>query len=476
MPSSRESTAFRETEHSMDNAIALVDANGKMSYREMLATADEIAQGTEERALAFVVVSNTPATVCGYLGFLRRRVAVAMIPRDTPLPRFEQLVQTYRPQLLWVPEGYLDGTRPMGQVVRRSLGYTLLDLGNPRHDLDPQLALLLTTSGSTGSPKFVRLSYGNLESNARSIAEYQQITPRDRAITTLPLSYSYGISILNSHLVSGASLALCEDSIISGGFWDLLDRTGATNFGGVPYTYQMLKRLRFERRPTPSLRFISQAGGRLGETLQGEFAQICAQKGIDFFVMYGQTEATARISWLPPEYAGSKLGSIGIPIPGGSFSLVDVETGEEVHEPDRDGELVYHGPNVSMGYATCPEDLAKPDELHGVLHTGDIARFDGDGFYYITGRLKRFLKMFGSRISLDEVEKLLEKQGWQVAATGVDNRLLVFVTGGHAQEVLPFLLDNTSLHASGIEVVEIDELPHTASGKVDYPRLMDSAS
>lgn len=455
----------------MNNAIALVSENEELSYDDTLKAADAIAESVEERSVVFLFASNSIEAVCGYLGFLRKRVVATMIRPDLPYAQLAQLMDDYTPQYLWIPASYLEENPVPGTTQYAYRDYRLVRLDNPRYELNPELALMLTTSGSTGSPKFVRLSYENLKSNAESIAEYQRITAADRAITTLPFSYTYGISIINSHLVRGASVALCDESIVSGGFWHVFDTVKPTNFGGVPYTYQMLERLRFAKRDTPSLRFISQAGGRLGESLQEKFAKICADKGIDLFVMYGQTEATARVSWLPPEHAADKLGSIGIAIPGGSLELRDLETGATIADADVDGELIYRGSNVSLGYAICREDLAKPDERKGVLSTGDLARRDADGFYYITGRLKRFLKMFGSRVSLDELEKMLESQGWMAAATGEDNHLLVFTTEPDTDAVLDFIVSNTGLHPSGLLVTHLDEIPHTNAGKVDYQAL-----
>ncbi len=456
----------------MNNAVALVTENEELSYGDMLEAADGIAATVDERSVVFLFASNSIEAVCGYVGFLRKHAVATMIRPDLPWAQLSQLIDTYTPQYLWIPTSYLEENPVPGTSQYSYRDYQLVRLDNPAYEVNPDLALMLTTSGSTGSPKFVRLSYENLQANAESIAEYQQLTAEDRAITTLPFSYTYGISIVNSHLLRGASIALCDESIVSGGFWSFFDKVQPTNFGGVPYTYQMLDRLRFARRNTPSLRFISQAGGRLGVPLQEKFAQICADKEIEFFVMYGQTEATARVSWLPPEHVSDKLGSIGIAIPGGSLELRDLETGETIVDADVDGELIYRGANVSLGYATCRDDLAKPDERQGVLSTGDLARRDADGFYYITGRLKRFLKMFGSRVSLDELEKMLEAQGWIAAATGEDNHLLVFTTESDTNAVLDFIVANTGLHPSGLRITHLDEIPHTNAGKVDYQTLI----
>lgn len=447
--------------------IALVTCDESLTYAEMLAVADEIASHVEKGSLVLLVASNTVSSVCGYVGFLRKGAVPLMLPEGSDAKR---ILEAYNPAYIWARAPFFEGiSESKGwRMLAEDRGYRLVATGAAQAQLHSDLSLLLTTSGSTGTPKLVRLSAANIAANAESIAEYQRIDCDDRAITTLPFSYAYGISIVNSHLLRGASLVLTEEGLFSRGFWELLRKADATNFGGVPYTYSMLEKLHFDRMETPSLRFISQAGGRLGERLQELFAGICAKKGIEFYVMYGQTEATARMSWLPPEFVASKLGSIGAAIPGGEFSIVD--DGRVLEEVGAVGELVYRGANVSLGYAECAEDLAKGDERGGVLETGDIARRDEDGFYYIVGRKKRFLKIFGNRVNLDEVEAMCAGWGFEAACAGADDALAVFVVGS-ADGVVDRLAKATGLHPSAFSAFEVDVIPRTSSGKIDYAAL-----
>lgn len=453
--------------------IALVSKNEQLTYGEMLVLADEIASYVEPRSLVFLVTSNTIPAIAGYVGLERRSAVPLMLREEMGAGQLAHLMEAYTPRYVWAKAEFCDEMADaLGtcKAVFENRGYRLLATEAEPVDIHPDTALLLTTSGSTGTPKFVRLTARNLEANAESIAEYQQITEKDRAITTLPFSYSFGISIVNSHLLSGASIALTEEGILTRGFWDFLREVGATNFGGVPYTYQMLEKLRFGRMELPSLRYIAQAGGRLGAHLQEVFGNICAEKGIQFFVMYGQTEATARMSWLPPERVLDKLGSIGIAIPGGTFEIRDVND-QPIEGPNVAGELVYHGDNVSLGYATCVAELANPDERHGVLHTGDVAKRDEDGYYYIVGRMKRFLKMFGNRVNLDELENIFTQRGYELACVGEDDHMVIFTTKDDQEELRQAIAEETKLYPKAFEVRKIDEIPHTSSGKVDYQSL-----
>lgn len=462
---------YRETFGAHDGEIALTDGRKAFSYEELFSIGDELSACLKPRSLVFLIASNTFEAIIAYVGFLRNGIVPLMVSDAIGESALLSLVEEYRPEYLYCRQDALcQGT------VKYTLGdYRLIEMPYvSSRGLHDDLALLLTTSGSTGSKKYVRLTYDNVDSNARSIAQYLGLTSSDRAITTLPLSYSYGLSIVNSHFVSGASIVPTETSLFERGFWDLAKQTGITSFGGVPYTYQMLKRLHFDRIDIPSLRYITQAGGRLGDALQEEFASICAEKGIEFFVMYGQTEATARMTFLPPEYAGSKIGSIGIPIPGGKVTLVG-EQGEVIETSNEVGELVYSGPNVSMGYASSREDLGLGDERAGCLETGDLAKRDSDGFYYISGRKKRFLKVYGNRINLDEVEAMLAAANISAACGGEDDKIVVYMESGDTAAAQSLLVGNTGLNKQAFVIVKVESLPRSESGKIRYAALEEFA-
>jgi long-chain acyl-CoA synthetase len=287
----------------------------------------------------------------------------------------------------------------------------------------------------------------------------------------LPMSYTYGLSIINSHLLKGCSIILTKKTLMDKAFWGLLKTKEATTFGGVPYVYEMLKKLRFSRMELPSLKILTQAGGKMDPDLTREFATICEQKGIRFFIMYGQTEATARMSYLPSEYAISKAGSIGSAIPGGKFWLED-DSGNIIAGSDTIGELVYKGDNVTMGYAASCRDLCKGDENGGILRTGDMAKRDADGFYYIVGRKKRFLKLFGNRVNLDEVEQLIKGLGFSCVCAGEDDHLRIYTSDIENQAAIKnFVSERTGIHSSGFDVLYIESIPRNEAGKVIYSAL-----
>jgi hypothetical protein len=333
--------------------------------------------------------------------------------------------------------------------------------------LHPDLCLLLSTSGSTGSPKLVRLSHTNVESNAEAIASYLDIRPTDRAITTLPMTYCYGLSVINSYLASGATVLLSNDSVVDGAFWERVRRERVTSFAGVPFTFELLDRIGFAEMDLPSLRYVTQAGGRLAPDMVRRYAEIGARRGFQFFVMYGQTEATARMAYVPPDQLLANPNVIGVPIPGGAFELVPIPDG-----PAEEGELYYRGPNVMLGYATGPRDLALGRTVD-LLATGDIARRTPDGLYEIVGRTQRFVKLFGLRIDLQRVESALDAHAIRAVCTGNDEFVVVAVErGADCAEVARLVRAETSLPDHCVRVVAFDLMPRLANGKIDDASIL----
>ena len=449
--------------------IALVSRDRSLTYDELMVDAEKVSALLDGRSLVFLRAQNTIEAVVGYVSFLANGHVPVMMNDHLSSEAFFDLVERYHPEYVWGPDDGMVQGEPLlsyGSYVLHKMA-----LGSSMQDsMHPDLALLLSTSGSTGSPKLVRLSRENIESNTNSIIEYLGITQDDRAITTLPFSYSYGISIINTHLKAHARIILTDKTFMDRDFWNLLKREEITTFGGVPYSYAMLSRLRFERMDLPSLRYLTQAGGRLGEDLHREFAELCANRDMDFVVMYGQTEATARMAYLPPEQSLRKVGMIGVAIPGGSFHL-EGDDGSILNGAHVEGELVYRGSNVSWGYALDRSDLGKGDERGGVLRTGDVAMRDEDGFYRIVGRKKRFLKLFGNRVGLDEVEALLARSGVSAACVGRDDAMKIYIETGEASIVRDMITAALGIHSSAFQVVAVEALPRTEAGKIRYASL-----
>ncbi|HRO15654.1 MAG TPA: AMP-binding protein, partial [Paracoccus sp. (in: a-proteobacteria)] len=427
-----------------------------VSHAELARQAEAFAARLPGRKRLVAVEAVTdPQAISAYLGALLAGHAVALLPPGDLAAR-ESVEARFRPD--W--------------TFRRMDGrWRLLPSGHPAGPAPhPELALLLQTSGSTGQGKGVRLSGGALETNAAAIAEYLGLVPQDRAALVLPLHYSYGLSVLNSHLAAGASLWLHPGSVRTAGFIEGLAEARCTSLAGVPHTYDLLESIGFRDAPLPDLRLMTVAGGRLAPDRVRLYARHMNERDGRFFVMYGQTEATARIAYLPPHLAETHPDAIGRAIPGGRLSLRGPD-GRPLDRPGAEGELVYEGPNVMMGYADGREDLLRPAEVTA-LATGDLARRDHDGIYRIVGRLRRMSKIGGQRIGHDAVEAAIAVHGITAAVAGDDRRLLVAFAGPQREdEVAALAVSATGLTLRHVTALRLAELPRLPSGKLDYAAL-----
>jgi len=452
---------FWKIEHPPESLALMEPATGtQKTYGELRRDVGQMLL-PQNRSLIMLLAQNRYECLLSYLAALQTGHPLLLVDASLNRELLQRLVDTYRPD--YIHSSFPDlGLHGYEMRAQGALNVCENKTKEPRN-IHPSLALLLNTSGSTGSPKLVRLSRENLQSNAASIASYLNLTAAERPITSLPMSYSYGLSVINSHLFAGAALTLTEHGVLRREFWDTIDQCGCTSFAGVPYTYEMLLQTGLLKKRGATLRTLTQAGGALAESHVREMHQLALQRGMKFFVMYGQTEASPRISYVPFDKLGEKVGSIGVAVPDGSLHI-DADT----------RELVYRGPNVMLGYAECLADLAKGDELGGVLKTGDIARQDEDGFFYITGRIKRFLKLFGKRFNLDEVELIVQgRVGFPVACFGRDDLLMVAVESAEADvsKVTAMLRDTFGLPKDAIQVEKLEKLARTSRGKMDYQSL-----
>lgn len=429
-----------------NTTFSIVDKYDNTFLTEIVKFEDDIKQ------LILILCKNEFKILTAYISAINSGHTVMLLSSDLNEELLLHVVCEYKPKWI-VGSTYYQGYRlEKNKLVREEEVIA---------EIHPDLAMLLSTSGTTGSQKFVRLSYENLRSNAESIIDYLEIDEQERAVMNLPLSYSYGMSIVNSHLLAGATILLTDESVMEKSFWKFVKEQKATSLAGVPFTYQILQRIGLTKMDLPHLKTMTQAGGRLNEKLVRHFGEWALANDKCFYVMYGQTEAAPRMSYIPYDKVLEKAGTIGIAVPGGNLSIVE-------------DELVYKGPNVMMGYAECLADLAKGDEMDGMLHTGDTATVDEDGYFTITGRLKRFIKLFGLRINLDDVEKKLEsKFRIPLACTGSDDKLVVAIEQEEYVEAVKAEIEVLyHLHKTAYKV-KVLPIPHFANGKTDYMKLKE---
>lgn len=440
------------------NRIAIIDEeHRKISYSQLAFDIEKnIKLLPRSRSLVLLKASNTYKSLVNYLSCLNTNNPMIIVDRDLDSKLIHNLQKHYKVNLI------LDE-------------HECINIEDLLHLSDKSLALMLSTSGTTGDPKLVRLSYKNISENSISISEYLNIKPSDIAITTLPMSYSYGLSVINSHLQKQACIVLNSEPIISKKFWTSIGDYNVTTFSGVPFTFEILKRLKYEKLNNSSINYLTQAGGKLNKDTLEYFFRLCKKLGQEFIVMYGQTEASPRISYLPFEDLDTKMGSIGIPIPNGALSISDSE-GRDINKPFTEGEISYKGPNVMLGYATSTDDLSLGDTQNGILRTGDIGYFDPDNYFFITGRVKRFIKLFGLRVNLDSIDEWLTMNNYDAVSMGDDEHLKIYISRDQEKDKGNMLNQISSLfkiNQKYISTVVVDDLPRNKSGKVKYKELID---
>lgn len=452
------------------NKIAIKDDSGfSMTYGDICRTIGEFLALKLPRCVIFCLCENCAGSLVGYMAFENNGQVPLLLSAGLDKELRSNLESTYMPSYYWVSEqkaGEIGGDR-----IYTAYGYVLLKIQYAPYSLNEKLSLLLTTSGSTGSPKLVRHKYGNLEANAINVAKVFAWSTDEVGVCDLPMNYTMGLNVINSHLVVGASVLMVKANLMDSDFWKFIKVNAGTSFCGVPFSYEVLRRVGFDKMDLPELRTLAEGGGKLTDKMFTWIANYAKDSGKKFCATFGTSETSARMAFLNPDLALEKIGSIGKAIPNGELFLLD-----EVANDDgtTTGELGYKGPNVTMGYAFSKEDLEKGDEFCGEYHTGDIAKRDAEGFYYIIGRKGRFLKLFGLRVSLDETERILKTQypNADFVCTGDDKRMNIFTTGRTLQdEIIPFISEKTKLHHSVFRAFVVNEIPRNEYGKVKYDVL-----
>lgn len=462
---------FLNLDKQKQDKIAIIDNDGhRITYAQLIKYSKDIGNKVEPRSIVFCLCKNTAGSLAGYIGFIEKTAVPVTLNDKIDRLLLDTLIEAYVPRYIWVPEELKESFNY--DNVFCTLGYCLLKLENKIYPVNDKLQLLMTTSGTTGSPKFVRYKKGNLESNAKNVALAFGWTDKERGICDLGMQYTMGLNVINTHLYVGATVLLTTHNLMSSEFWEYIKKEKGTNFTGVPFSYDILSRLHFDKMELPDLQTFAQGGGKVSDKRFTELSDYANKTGKRFVPTFGTTETSARLSLLPSELTKDKVGSIGRAIPEGEMFLVD-ENGTIITDLIAEGELCYRGPNVTMGYALSHEDLIKDDEWNGEFHTGDLAKRDKDGCYYITGRKSRFLKLLSYRVGLDQTEKLIQEQfNIECACTGSDQRMDIYITRNTLKnDVLSFISEKTGLFRNLFKVFVVDTIPRNNSGKIAYKEL-----
>jgi acyl-CoA synthetase (AMP-forming)/AMP-acid ligase II len=441
-----------------------------LTYGELADLVGEFESALHNNGKALVLCAGDRdlPTLLAYLAALRLGHVVAFLPAST------EIISAYQPEFVVPAPGAQNGLANLGYrpAATPVAGATIFRRENAQAagEIYTGTALLLATSGSTGSPKTVRLSYSGLADNTAAVIRALGITAAECAPTTLPITHAYGLSVLNTHLLAGAGVVLSGGSPLALATWDRLVRSGATSFAAVPMTYGALGPAHVRLLDRSKVRTMTQSGARLGDDLTMRLARMMEQRDGRFFVMYGQSEATSRIARLDPADLPGRLGSVGTAVPGGTITIRSAPP--HARTVPGEGAVHYEGPGVMLGYGTGRADLCRGPEVD-VLDTGDLG-YLREGYLYLTGRAKRIVKVLGVRTSLDDLERLVERPGHPAAVIcGVDDVMVLAGAGDPAvhEQQRQQLVESLGVPSRQVVFRHVGRLPRTPGGKVDYRAL-----
>ena len=462
-----------------DDKIAIVDEadNSILTYGDLRNKRNNYARAYKEngKSLAFYVMRNKSVMAEAFLTEIGNGDAIALINPDLPIATIAAMIEIYQPyRVVGIEEDIIGLDISYSDCVKFGNAFERIRKDGKRVQVHDNLALLLATSGTTGSIKFVRLSTDNLVANAADIIDALSINENERAIGHLPLHYSFGYSVLITHMIAGGSVLLTELGLMGGALWRAAREFGATSLSGVPSHIEILSKLSIERLKLDTLKSICQAGGRGSpqhlEAINNSLRKIDGK----LYVMYGQTEAAPRITTLPAAEYEIKPKSVGPSLKSGRLSIINSEGND--CKPNEIGEVVYEGPNVMMGYAECAADLGLGDIYGNRLITGDLGYLDADGYLYLTGRTARFAKVAGLRISLDEIERIAGNI-IKVACVDGGNAVIIAINSSdvtdefEGNKLLDMLYKQTSAPLNSYKIIFVQKIPLKSNGKIDYKGL-----
>tara|TARA_B100000780_G_C21126823_1_gene457583 strand:- start:3297 stop:4742 length:1446 start_codon:yes stop_codon:yes gene_type:complete len=455
----------------LDNEVLLDESGVRFKYSDIQTFSSSKFFQALDRKLIICKLTNDAECLALYFALLASGAIPLLTSADIAESEYLKLLKAYQPAAELIPmfeKNHSADCFTHDSITKFSV--RMINSGSTSYPINDELALLLPTSGSTGSAKYVRVSHENIISNTDIISSYLQIKEQDKVITTLPPNYSYGASVLHTHLSKGSSIVVTETSFFEKDFWKLLDDNKITTLNGVPFHYEMLRRLKFHKKNLSSLKTLTQAGGHLNQEDKKYFIDCCIDKNISFYVMYGQTEASPRISFIKMPDLLESIESIGKGIENCNLFLTD-EKNIEISIPNQIGELNVSGKNIALGYSYTYEDFSKPNEFKGLLKTGDLAYFDNKGRFYIVGRKSRFVKIVGKRINLDDVQSIVSDLGYENVCTGNDSFIKIGCTNISSENIinlLRILMEKLNIQKRAIKIFAIDKIERKTSGKVAY--------
>jgi long-chain acyl-CoA synthetase len=420
------------------------------------------------RNLCLIECSNSVDSILLYLSIIFYDNIPLLVNEDLNYEFLKNYINKYQPEFIITKKKINIENYKLISNLNNTNIYKVINHNNKK--INDNLALLLPTSGTTGSQKLVKISYENLYENTKDICNFLKIKKNHTTITTMPFSYTYGMSIINTHVYKSSKIFVYNGSVIDKNFQNLLNKLKINSFGGVPFTYEILRKIRFNKFKFKHLKYLTHAGGAMSLNTLSFFYEYCKKQKINFISMYGAAEATSRMSYLPFKFMKSKIGSIGKGLQN-SFKIF--KNNKFINKPYIEGEIVFNGKNVFMGYSNDYRDLIFGNLNNYRLKTGDMGYFDKDGFFFITGRKNRYAKIYGLRINLDELEKNLNEKFSLCYLKFVNERIIVFTPNNYnLNNITNFIFERYKLNKNIFTIKKINKVPLKANNKIDYNKLI----
>ena len=455
------------------NKIAIFDKTySNLTFQQVINQTNDLKKVIKSRSLILIISENTIGSLIAYIFCLINNHVAIIIDYKTENHNLIKIFQKYQPNYIFLSKKRFSFLKK--KCLKKKYLFDQILIKNKvsrKVNLNKDLSLLLSTSGTMGSIKFVKLSKKNLKHNTDSIIKYLKINKNDSAIINLPISYSYMLSIINTHLEVGASIVISKNSIIEKDFWNIYKSHKITSFNGVPFTYEILNKIGINNIKSKSLRYLTHAGGKIDNKSLTKLLNFCSKNKLKFFSMYGQTEASPRISYLDPKFSKNKLGSIGKGLKENKIYIVN-ENNKKISKPFTEGEIVCVGKNIFMGYSKGLGDLIKPSETNYSLKTGDLGYFDKEGFFYISSRLGKIAKIFGYRVDIEALENAMNKKGFKVVCLDNKNKISVFTEKKYNKNLLIQTISKISnLNIRSFSMIKLKYFPRTSNNKISYNEL-----
>ena len=447
-----------------DKNLLLTENEKNLTKTDIYNLALKNNQFFNKKSLILFCGGNDAVSISQYLSFLLCGQAILFFDNNADKEKIEYLIKKFKPDFIFLKNNIK--LKKNYSILFQNEFYNFLKSNKKNFSpINKKLAILLSTSGSLKNSKFVKLSYENIFSNCASISKYLKLNLSDKGISTLPLHYSYGLSVLHTHIFYDRPFFCNNYSIIQKKFWEMIKDFKITNLSFVPYNYEILKKIGIENFDFPSIKFLTVAGGKLSKELTLNICKILKKKKINFFSMYGQTEASPRISFIELKKLLKKPTSCGKSIPGGEIKI-------EKEKNSYFGEIIYYGRNIFKGYATNRSSCEKLSN-YKKLNTGDIGYKDKEGDLFILGRKKRNIKIFGVRVNLDSLEDLFKNEKLNVICHNKNDQLYIFYSKKNIdnEKMLKILRKNINLKENDIKMIYLKKFPRLVNNKIDYKAL-----